>query len=231
MISVVTITYQRHHLLEEAIESYLQQDYKGPSEMVVVNDSPEVKYVFDHPNVKIFNLDTRFDSITTKLKWGCEQAQGEYVYRLDDDDLLAPWALSSAAEDIENHPGHEIYRSDSQYFFVNNDFQKISSNVNNGNVYSKSYLNRIVWPNQKSGEDQNITFGHKGKIFTSTKKPTMIYRWGMNTFHISGMGILPNAEMMKRTDVSIKNRESGTIVLHPRFLNDYYKQLSNKKAP
>lgn len=29
MISVVTMTYQRHHILEEAIESFLRQDFSG----------------------------------------------------------------------------------------------------------------------------------------------------------------------------------------------------------
>ena len=225
MISVVTITYQRHHILEEAIESFLRQDYKGPSEMIIVNDSPDVEYVFDHPNVRIFNLKERFPSITTKLKWACEQTKYDYIYRLDDDDLLAPWALSFVDEDIKNHPNHDIYRSDRQYYFVNNKFNKITSNVNNGNVFCKQYLDRIHWPSSSSGEDANLVFGHKGKICTSSRKPTMIYRWGMNTYHISGMGILPNAEMQKRTDQHIKQKETGTIILSPHFKEDYYKQL------
>lgn len=229
MISVVTITYQRHHLLEEAIQSFLEQDYTGPSEMVIVNDSPDVRYVINHPKIRIYNLDTRFDSITTKLKWGCEKAEGEFIYRLDDDDLLAPWALSSVADDIEKHPGHDIYRSSNQYFFVDNKFQKISSNINNGNVYSKAYLNRIKWPNKESGEDHNITFGHNGKIYESRKAPTMLYRWGMNTFHVSGKGKRPNDHILKDRDLHIKHKETGVITLSPEFLTDYYKQLPIKK--
>lgn len=229
MISVVTITYQRHHLLEEALESFLRQDYKGPSEMIIVNDSKDVEYTFDHPNVRIFNLKDRYESITMKLKWGCEQALGEHIYRLDDDDLLAPWALSSVANDIETHPGYDVYRSSNQYFFVDNKFQKITSNVNNGNVYSKNYLNRINWPNRESGEDANITFGHKGKIYLSTKAPTMLYRWGMNTHHVSGKGKQSNAEVIKNRDSFIKHRETGIIPLQPKFIKDYYSQLPIKK--
>ncbi len=41
MVSILTLTYQRHHLLEEAIQSYLlqYQNYKECSEMVIINDS------------------------------------------------------------------------------------------------------------------------------------------------------------------------------------------------
>ena len=69
MISVLTLTYQRHHLLEEAIYSFLSQDYKEECEMVVLNDSPDVEYVFDHPNIKIINHPTRFSSIGKKLEY------------------------------------------------------------------------------------------------------------------------------------------------------------------
>ena len=36
LISVLTLTYQRHFLLEEAIESFLRQDFSGESEMVIL---------------------------------------------------------------------------------------------------------------------------------------------------------------------------------------------------
>ncbi len=226
MISVLTITYQRHHLLEEAIESFLQQG--GDYEMVVVNDSPKVEYVYDHPRVKIFNCKERFPSIAAKLEWGYQQCTYDYIYRLDDDDLIANNGLQIMASAITNDPGHELYRSDSHYFFVDNKYNKISSNINNGNCYSKSYLDRIKWPDKSGDEDADITFGHNADTVV-LPKPTMIYRWGMNTMHISGMGILPNEEVLSRTD-QVLNSENGVIQLHPRFINDYYSQVKRKYA-
>jgi glycosyltransferase involved in cell wall biosynthesis len=44
MITVLILTYQRHNMLEEAIYSYINQDYTGESEMVVINDHPGVEY-------------------------------------------------------------------------------------------------------------------------------------------------------------------------------------------
>lgn len=224
MISVLTITYKRPHLLEEAIESFLKQRGIVGAEMVIINDNPEVDYVCINPGVKIFNVKERFPSIAAKLEWGYKQCQHNYIYRLDDDDLLAPWALENVKEDIINNPGHEIYRSRGMYFFVNNNFQKEDSNINNGNVYSKSYLDRIKFPDKSGDEDADITFMHKADIYESKLKHTMLYRWGMNTLHISGMGIQPNEVVLAQADKVLKE-QSGMIQLKPHFDNDYYSQL------
>lgn len=225
MISVLTLTYKRHHLLEEAIQSFLSQNVLKDSEMVIINDNPDVEYVFDHPMVKILNYKERFKSISEKLKWGYRQCKYDYIYRLDDDDLLTPWALKNTQIDIELNPGFDVYRSEGMYFFVNNKFEKESSNINNGNVYSKEYLDRIEWPDKSGNEDADITFGHKAKIYESKLKYTMIYRWGMNTFHISGMGIQSNETILNQAD-KVLDDEKGKIVLKPHFNNNYYEQIN-----
>lgn len=224
MISVLTLTYKRHHLLEEAIQSFLSQNVLKDSEMVIINDNPDVEYVFDHPMIKILNYKNRFPSISEKLKWGYRQCKYDYIYRLDDDDLLTPWALKNAQIDIETNPGYDVYRSEGMFFFVNNVFEKESSNINNGNVYSKEYLDRIEWPDKSGNEDADITFGHNAKIYESKLKHTMIYRWGMNTFHISGMGIQSNETILNQADKVLDDRK-GIVQLNPHFDNDYYEQI------
>jgi len=84
MISVLTLTYKRPHLLEESIESFLRQKVDFPIEMVIINDNMNI-------------------------------------------------------------------------------------------------------PNSSWGEDSYMTFNTNAKIYTSNKI-NMIYRWGMNTLHISGLG-------------------------------------------
>ena len=224
MISVLTITYKRHHLLEEAIQSFLAQELPPECEMVVINDNPEVDYVYNHPKVRIINHKERFPSIAAKLKWGYQQCKYDYIYRLDDDDLLTPWALKNVSIDIETNPGFEIYRSEGMYFFMNNIFDKESSNINNGNIYTKAYLDRITWPDKSGNEDDDITFHHNATIYESKLKHTMIYRWGMGTFHISGLGIQPNQVILNHADKVLDNTK-GNITLHPVFRNDYYAQI------
>lgn len=225
MISVLTLTYKRHHLLEEAIKSFLSQDVRNNFEMVVINDNPEVDYIFEnHRNVRIINRKERFPSISAKIEWGYKQCKHDFIYRLDDDDLLTPWALRNVKQDIEEHPGFDIYRSKGMYFFMNNKYEKQSSNINNGNVYAKSYLNRIVFPDKSGDEDVDITFGNNASIYESKLKDTMIYRWGMNTLHISGMGKQTNDVILAQADKVLDNTK-GRIVLQPKFQNDYYSMI------
>ena len=225
MISVLTLTYKRHHLLEEAIQSFLAQENPPECEMVVINDNAEVDYVYNHPKVRIINHKERFPSISAKLQWGYQQCQGEYIYRLDDDDLLAPWALHNVQTDIDNNPGFDVYRSKGMYFFVHNIFERENSNINNGNVYSKAYFDRIAWPDTSIGEDADITFHKNGNIYESKLKNTMLYRWGMNTLHISGMGHQPNQVILDQADKVLDNT-TGTIELKPKFFNNYYEQIN-----
>ena len=224
-ISVFTLTYQRYEILQEAIQSFLSQDFDGESEMVIINDHPNVEYVFEHPNIRIINCKERFTSIAAKIEFGYKLCKYDYIYRLDDDDLLAPWALSLTKQYIEENPGYEIYRSEHHYGFVHNKYSGISANVNNGNVYTKKYLDRIVFPNRSFGEDVDITYGNNSKIISLDKKKyTMLYRWGMETYHVSGMGDIGNEEALKWTDKIVKE-ETGIIELKPKFINDYYSQL------
>lgn len=234
MISVLTLTYQRQHLLEEAIESYLRQDYKGESEMVIINDNPKVEYVFEHPKVLIINLKERFPSLGHKLNFGFSQCKYEHIYRLDDDDLLAPWALKNTWEDITLHPDYEIYRSNGLYLFEHNKFIAMKGNVNNGNVYTKKYLSRIEIPLNSIGEDYIMTFGFNAKIYESLREQkTMLYRWGMNTYHVSGMGNMSIDAKNKLTDHIVEDIakgsnakvEEGLIVLQPHFDEEYYQQI------
>jgi len=224
MISVLTLTYKRHHLLEEAIQSFLLQD-NNTSEMVIINDNVEVDYIFNHPNVRIINHKERFPSIAAKFEWGYKMCKHPYIYRLDDDDLLAPNALENVIKDINENPGYEIYRSKGMYFFMENNYQGENGSVNNGNVYNKNYLDRIKFPDISIGEDSEITFGNNSKIYESKRPNTMIYRWGMGTLHISGMGKVSNQAVLNQADKILDNTK-GIIELHPKFLNDYYSQLN-----
>jgi oligoribonuclease NrnB/cAMP/cGMP phosphodiesterase (DHH superfamily) len=224
MISVLTLTYQRYELLEEAIYSFLNQTELGDSEMVVINDSPLVEYRIDNPKVKIINLNKRFSSVGKKLEWGFTQCKGDVIYRLDDDDLLTPWALELQREYHTAAPNHDIYRCQKHYFFSNNEYQCLKSSVNNGNSYKKNWIIDIQMIDTSIAEDNWLTFLNNGDIYTgNNKKYSMIYRWGMDVYHISTIENISNEFVFKKIDE--KNTECGIIYLNPNFKNDYWNQL------
>jgi hypothetical protein len=69
-----------------------------------------------------------------------------------------------------------------------------------------------------------MTFFHNAKIYESTLDHTMIYRWGMGTLHISGMGEQPSEVILAQADKVLDNTK-GIIELKPHFKNEYYKYL------
>ena len=226
-VSILTLTYQRHWLLEEAIHSYLKQldGFCENSEMVVINDSPLVKYELEHPNVRIINLDERFSSVGKKLEWGFTQCKYDWIYRLDDDDLLSPWALKINEQYRNEYPDKEVLRDQKHYFFSHNKYQGLGDSINNGNCYHKDYIKRVGNIIDKSiGEDNWLTFHNGANMHIGdVGKYTMIYRWGMGVYHISGMGDRPNEEIYEITDKT--NTESGIIKLQPHFKEEYWEQL------
>ena len=138
---------------------------------------------------------------------------------------MSPWALENVKKDVLENPGYEIYRSKGMYFFVNNIYQGEGGNINNGNVYTKAYLDRIKFPDNSFGEDSDITFGNNSNIYTSELNHTMLYRWGMSTFHVSGMGNQTNETILNQAD-AVLDGTSGQIDIRPHIDNDYYSNLS-----
>ena len=77
-LGVLTLTYQRHTLLEETIKSFLLQG-DGPWNMLILNDDPEVEYVCNAKNVTVVNHPIRFTSLMRKLEFGFSLIRPEHI--------------------------------------------------------------------------------------------------------------------------------------------------------
>lgn len=93
-VSCLCPTYGRREQLNEAVYSFLEQDYEGEKELLIVNDHPDVEYVFKHPEVRIINCRKRFDSLGEKLNYLFEEAKYDWLDNWPDDDIQFPWAIS-----------------------------------------------------------------------------------------------------------------------------------------
>ena len=95
-VTVYCNTYQRcPYPLEELVYCFLAQDYPK-KELVIANDDPDVVIEFDHPDVTVLNYKTRYPVLFDKTINSRRDGTGELMVEWDDDDLYAPWALSSA---------------------------------------------------------------------------------------------------------------------------------------
>lgn len=231
MISVMTLTYKRPHLLEEAIQSFLAQGEDAyDCEMIILNDNIDSEYVIDHPSleypefkIKVINHNERFSSISKKMEWGLQFCEKPWIFRLDDDDLLAPGALRHVKEHLKVAE-IDIFKPKHIYFFEHNKYRGIRPGINSGITYNKAWLKTIDFKDLNFGEDRNMLYDQGGRIFDMPDPPTMIYRWGMNTTHMSGWGDIPNYLVNRRTDKNL-GPEIGVVSIKPKFHGKYYEQL------
>lgn len=94
-------------LLKEAINSVLGQTYKD-FELIVVDDGSEssiepiVRFISDDKRIKFFRIS--HSGLGAALNHGISNAKGEYIARLDDDDIMLSTRLEKQASLMDEYP-------------------------------------------------------------------------------------------------------------------------------
>ena len=101
MISVLMPTFCRTNLLNEALQCYLDQDFAGDSELIILNDDGAQTLVFDHPRVRIINETVR-RPIGEKRNLLLSLAKYPWVTFWDDDDIFLKHRLSICYNEIRS---------------------------------------------------------------------------------------------------------------------------------
>jgi glycosyltransferase involved in cell wall biosynthesis len=108
-VTVLVPVYNRERFVGEAIESVLRQDF-GDFELLLVDDgstdrSLEIlgEYARKDARVRIVTSEKN-EGIPRALNKGLDQARGEYIARLDSDDLMMPGRLAAQVEVLDREP-------------------------------------------------------------------------------------------------------------------------------
>ena len=101
LISVIVRTVDRPFYLRECLASIIFQDYPN-IEIVLINDGgPSIKEILaelpQHRNIRLVELDTPVGR-SASANIGLDEARGEYLAFLDDDDIYYPFHLSTLRE-------------------------------------------------------------------------------------------------------------------------------------
>lgn len=242
LISAKMITYGRVEFLEESLHSFLIQDYPE-KELVIVNDYPLQKLVFDHPQVRIYNLDETFKTIGDKENFATELCKGEIICQWDDDDVAMPWHLNNVAKYFTDDVN--ILHWNPGVFYNNGQITDITWTGNSGIVFRKSAWKAIGGhPVENAGYDMTFVERlHKngGILFANPPKneASWFYMWGGRGYHMSGLGTdtsdKPN--VIERHSAHIENLRmkgkipTGNVQLNPHWNIDYLQQFKdyNKK--
>jgi len=233
-VSCYCATYGRTKLLEEAIHSFLLQDYEGEKELVILNDFSEQTLFFDHPEVKIINSKERITPLSKKFNDCISYCTGKYVFVWEDDDIYLPWKISLS---IKNLNTHGIFHTGNAFIEHSKNKLVQCSNLhhsslcmdidcwNNVNFYSvldtdKCDLDVILF--------QKISSKY-GNIHQIIKKEEIfyIYRFGTSEdYHGSSFGtakenISDHAKQYVEDKIKNNKEPVGEIILNPNWKYDY----------
>lgn len=239
-ISCKCITYGRVKVLEESLESFLKQDYPSDRcEMVIVNDYPLQKLKFDHPQVRIVNLDYTFNTIGEKENYATELCKGDIICQWDDDDIALPNHLNNVAKYFKDDVN--ILHWKTGVFYNTPNITQIGWIGNSGIVFRKSAWKAIGGhPIQNAGYDMTFVERlHKygGKLFVEMprEEASWFYMWGGRGYHMSGQGHdKPNmSNVIQRHSVHIETLRNkgkiptGDVTLVPNWKTDYQQLLKD----
>ena len=231
-ISAKCITYGRVDTLEESIYSFINQDYPGKKEMIIINDYPLQKLVFDHPDVKIYNLDTTFATIGEKENYAMSKCSADIICQWDDDDVALPNHLENVATYFTE--GSDLLHWHKGVFYNNDNITAITGLGNSGIVFSRKIWEKLGGhPKENAGYDMTFVIGIKtvapqNVVFAvpSDENVSWFYMWGGRGYHMSGAGTdtedRPN--VIERHSAHIEYlREMGVIPTGIVYLNPYWK--------
>jgi glycosyltransferase involved in cell wall biosynthesis len=234
------ITYGRVEFLEESLHSFLLQDYAGEKELVIVNDYPLQKLVFNHPQVRIYNLDKTFETIGEKENYATELCKGDIICQWDDDDVAMPWHLRNVEKYFVE--GSDLLHWERGVFFNNSEITSISGLGNSGIVFSKKIWRQLGGhPIENAGYDMTFVIKiktHSQNIILANppdNEVSWFYMWGGRGYHMSGMGTdTPDREnVIKRHSDHIESLRkqgkipTGEVQLVPDWKLDYEKKLKD----
>ncbi|MCK4437269.1 glycosyltransferase [bacterium] len=147
-VTVLMSVYNGEEYLKEAIDSILNQTFKD-FEFVTVNDgstdrTAEILQSYQDHRIKIINNE-RNVGLTKSLNKGLKMARGEYVARMDADDISFAERFEKQVGYLNNHP--EIALVGTGFEKIDETGQKISSTPglnSEGIYYTLTFYNCIV---------------------------------------------------------------------------------------
>jgi len=106
-VSVLMSVYNGERYLRGAIDSILAQTF-GDFEFIIINDGStdgtrSILESYRDERIRLFHQDNM--GLTKSLNKGIRLARGEYIARMDADDISAPERLALEAAHLDSHPG------------------------------------------------------------------------------------------------------------------------------
>ena len=242
-VSCFCLTYGRPRLLEEAIHSFLQQDYAGPKEMIVLNDYSGQILELDHPQVQVINLPKRFRTPGEKMNAAAALASHDLLFVWDDDDVYLSHRLSFSVANFD--PAKGFFKASHAWFWNDGELKGLIENLlHSGSCWSRHLFDAVRgYPADGSCCDwvfeMRLKAGFPGSNKSSDVTPEelyYVYRWaGTGSYHVSGFGgatVGQNHGYAKAAAAVEQQADRGEIplgrvVLQPHWKHDYRRLIAD----
>ncbi|HEV3455717.1 MAG TPA: glycosyltransferase [Thermoanaerobaculia bacterium] len=243
-VSCFCLTYARPGLLEEAIYSFLQQDYAGTKEMIVLNDYADQTLVFDHPEVRVINVPRRFRTLGEKLNAAVALASHDLLFAWDDDDVYLPRRLSFSVANFEPQKG--FFKSDMAWFWNDHELSgPLRSLLHAGSCWSRQLFDAVRGYAPEGCNCDQLFEQQLAARFPGSTAPCdvalediyYIYRWsGTGSYHLSVISRAQSTQNIGYAEVASFVRQQadqgevrhGTIALQPRWNVDYRQLVAGR---
>lgn len=236
-VSCICPTYGRVELLEEAIESFLRQDYPGRKELIVLNDYAGQTLELDHPEVKIVNRAERFESVGAKYNAAVALASHDLLFVWHDDDIYLPHRLSLCVAQCED--GAVFFKGEKAWFWNSGQVSGPEQNVfHGGSCWHRTLFDKVGgYPSGGVRYDVEFEQRCNGAAVGPLKRASLlldelyyIYRWGgTGSYHYS---IANGADPTRQSVVDHVGQQAlrgmipqGRVELRPHWKADYAAQV------
>lgn len=249
-VSCICLTYGRPAVLEEAIQSFLLQEYAGPKELIVLNDYTDqtlhLEHPLDHPEVRVINVPKRFYTVGEKMNAAVALAAHDLLFVWDDDDIYLPHRLAFSVAHFDAEQG--FFKPDQAWVLHDGELLGPRRSVFHvASCWSRDRFNAVRgYPAEGSGYDQ--LFEHRlerhapGSTATyaiAAEEIYYLYRWGgTDSYHMSAFGEMQEGQNIghQQVETFVQQRAirgeipQGDIPLQPRWSTDYRQLVSSHIA-
>jgi len=215
---------QSQWLLEEAVESFLRQDYPD-KELLIYNDCEAQEIVCDKPEVVVVNHPHRHASLGEKLNAMAQLADGELLARWDDDDISLPWRLSDQAARMIS--AKLDYCAPRTFWATNKEKTELVHGAYATCMVTRKAALELPYLPISFGEDRSfeLELMDSGYLVDRYHLPVdrvwYLYRWNTGSAHLSGYG----EDGDGWAHIGGKAATPGTFHLSPYWREDYVARI------
>lgn len=237
-ISCFCSTYGRpKHIIENSIACFLEQDWPGPKELVILNDFADQDLVFNHPQVRIINHKERIKPLGKKFNVNVDYCQYDILAIWEDDDVFLKNRLSYSYARMKNGIFHT---PDAFYEKGVKDIIQIQNIFHSTHMFDRKLFRQVGGYNEIDDtcaidielmDKFRDLLGDYSQPIINPRDIFYIYVWtGAQSYHGSGWG--PGKKDISdgaanTVAIQVKNGQvpTGTVNLNPALRYNFYKYI------